>query len=106
MRNLALLLAILVIGSCVSNAPGPAAVPMKSTNVAMLTQENGRTLELPGILHRPPGDGPYPAVVMLSGYGGWAGGGANADHQAFWAGVLVRWGYVALQVDSFLPRGP
>ena len=43
---------------------------------------------------------------MLSGHGGWAGGGANADHQAFWARKLVQWGYVALQVDSFLPRGP
>ena len=106
MRNLALPLAILIIGSCASNAPVPTAVPMKSTNVAISAREMGETLELPGILHQPPGDGPYPAVVMLSGYGGWAGGGANADHQAFWAGELVRWGYVSLQVDSFLPRGP
>jgi len=79
---------------------------MKSTNVLISARVMGQALELPGILHQPLGDGPYPAVVMLSGHGGWAGGGANADHQAFWAGKLVQWGYVALQVDSFLPRGP
>lgn len=103
---LPLSLAVLVISSCASNAPVPASVPMKSTNLSISARVMGRVLELPGILHQPLGDGPYPAVVMLSGHGGWAGGGANADHQAFWARKLVRWGYVALQVDSFLPRGP
>jgi dienelactone hydrolase len=43
---------------------------------------------------------------MLVGYGGYAGGGPNADHQSSWAGRLVEWGYVALQVDSYSPRGP
>lgn len=105
-RILALSLTVLVISSCASTGPVPASVPMKSTNVAISARVMGRALELPGILHQPLGDGPYPAVVMLSGHGGWAGGGANADHQAFWARKLVQWGYVALQVDSFLPRGP
>jgi dienelactone hydrolase len=106
MRILGLSVAILIISSCASGAPVPTTVPMKSTKVSISAREMGQTLELPGILYQPPGGGPYPAVVMLSGYGGWAGGGANADHQAFWAGKLVQWGYVALQVDSFLPRGP
>jgi dienelactone hydrolase len=106
MRVLILSLAVLIISSCASNAPVPTTVPIKSTNVDISARELGQTLQLPGILHQPPGDGPYPAVVMLSGHGGWAGGGANADHQAFWARKLVQWGYVALQVDSFLPRGP
>lgn len=106
MKNLALPFAILIIGSCASNAPVQTAVPMESTSVAISARAMGQTLELPGILHRPLGHGPCPAVVMLSGYGGWAAGGANADHQAFWASKLVGWGYVALQVDSFLPRGP
>jgi dienelactone hydrolase len=106
MRVLTLSLAVLIISSCASNAPVPTAVPMKSTNVTISARELGQTLQLPGVLHQPLGDGPFPAIVMLSGYGGWAGGGANADHQAFWARKLVQWGYVALQVDSFLPRGP
>jgi dienelactone hydrolase len=68
--------------------------------------EAGRSLPLPGVLHKPDGDGPFPAVVMLVGCGGYAGGGPNADHQSSWARKLVEWGYVALQVDSYSPRGP
>jgi len=60
---------------------------------------------LPGVLHKPDGAGPFPAIVMLAGFGGYAGGGPNADHQSSWARRLVEWGYVALQVDSYSPRG-
>jgi len=74
--------------------------------VSIRNSENGRSLPLPGVLHKPGGAGPFPAVVMLVGYGGYAGGGPNADHQSAWAGKLVEWGYVALQVDSYSPRGP
>ena len=49
---------------------------------------------------RPGGNGPFAAVVMLHGCNGvwkpWGGA---------WSERLVRWGYVALQVDSFGPRG-
>jgi len=41
------------------------------------THEAGKELQLPAILHKPVGDGPFAA-----------------------------WGYVALQVESFSPRGP
>jgi len=68
--------------------------------------EDGRSLPLPGVLHKPGGVGPFPAVIMLVGCGGYAGGGPNADHQSSWARKLVEWGYVALQVDSYSPRGP
>ena len=51
-------------------------------------------------LTRPGGNGPFAAVVMLHGCNGvwkpWGGA---------WSERLVRWGYVALQVDSFGPRG-
>ncbi len=106
MRVLSFILMVLIFSSCSSDPPVPTSVPVKSTNVTISTQMMGQALELPGILHQPTGEGPYPAVVMLGGHGGWAGGGANADHQAFWARKLVQWGYVALQVDSFFPRGP
>ena len=43
----------------------------------MPTHEAGKELQLPAILHKPVGDGPFAA-----------------------------WGYVALQVESFSPRGP
>ena len=71
MRVLSLSLAVLILSSCASNASVPIAAPMKSTNVAISARVMGQTLELPGILHQPPGDGPYPGVVMLSGHGGW-----------------------------------
>ncbi len=74
--------------------------------VSIPNSEDGRSLPLPGVLHKPGGAGPFPAVVMLVGCGGYAGGGPNADHQSSWARKLVEWGYVALQVDSYSPRGP
>lgn len=52
-----------------------------------------------GYLARPSGDGPFPAVVVLHGCGGF-----HASELA-WADRLSRWGYVALAVDSFGPRG-
>jgi dienelactone hydrolase len=51
-----------------------------------------------GYLARPPGNGPFPAVVVLHGCGGF-----HQDMLA-WADRLRRWGYVALAVDSFGPR--
>jgi dienelactone hydrolase len=81
-------------------------VPRAAAQDVIITSEQaGKPLPLPGTLHRPDGDGPFPAVVMLVGCGGYAGGGPNADHQAAWAKRFVAWGYVALQVDSYSPRG-
>ena len=51
-------------------------------------------------LIKPEGAGPFPAVVLMHGCNGlWRPWGD------LWAGRLVRWGYVVLQVDSFGPRG-
>ena len=51
-----------------------------------------------GYLARPQGSGPFPAVVVLHGCGGF-----HQDMIA-WADRLRHWGYVALAVDSFGPR--
>jgi dienelactone hydrolase len=84
-----------------------AVVPaIAAEDVIIPSVEAGKQLQLPGTLHKPSGGGPFPAVVMLVGCGGYAGGGPNAEHQSSWAEKLVEWGYVALQVDSFSPRGP
>lgn len=56
-------------------------------------------LRLIGYLARPPGPGPFPAVVILHGSGGF-----HSDMLS-WADRLRRWGYVALAVDSFGRRG-
>jgi dienelactone hydrolase len=57
--------------------------------------------EIAGELHRPPGDGPFPAVVLLHGCAG--RGPRDAEDAA--AARFVALGYAALIVDSFGPRG-
>jgi dienelactone hydrolase len=56
--------------------------------------------KLLGYLVRPADDGPFPAVVILHGCGGFAAGGSLQL-----ADQLKDWGYVALMVDSLGPRG-
>jgi dienelactone hydrolase len=50
-------------------------------------------------LTKPPGKGPFPAIVLLHGCGGMAN---SYPHR--WDQRLADWGYVSLQVDSFNPR--
>ena len=49
-------------------------------------------------LYLPPGNGPFPAVLVMHGCGG------ITDNHRSWAGRLVGWGYAAVMVDSFGPR--
>jgi dienelactone hydrolase len=56
-------------------------------------------VRLVGYLARPAGDGPFPAVVLLHGCGGFH------SSMVSWADRLSRFGYVALAVDSYGPRG-
>lgn len=53
-----------------------------------------------GYLRIPAGAGPFPAVVLMHGCGGEAD---KLDQN--WGARLQGWGYVALTVDSFGPRG-
>jgi dienelactone hydrolase len=57
---------------------------------------------LKGILNKPQGQGPFPAVVMLHGCSGIQGMSKYLD---IWAQRLASWGYVSLMVDSLGPRG-
>jgi dienelactone hydrolase len=52
-----------------------------------------------GKLKLPKGAAPFPAVVVLSGCNG------VKESTRVWARRLVSWGYAALIVDSFRPRG-
>ena len=56
-------------------------------------------VRLVGYMARPPGAGPFPAVVLLHGCGGFH------SSMISWADRLSRYGYTALAVDSFGPRG-
>ncbi|MBN9490210.1 MAG: dienelactone hydrolase family protein [Alphaproteobacteria bacterium] len=63
------------------------------------TPPEGKPVRLPGYLTRPLGSGPFPAVVLVHGCGGFH------SNMISWADRLSRFGYVALAVDSFGPRG-
>jgi dienelactone hydrolase len=55
-----------------------------------------------GDIYKPPGTGPFPAIVALHGCEGWP---ATADGRRQQADKYVAQGYVFLAVDSFGPRG-
>ncbi|RUT96443.1 dienelactone hydrolase family protein [Mesorhizobium sp. USDA-HM6] len=69
-------------------------------------QQSGQVLKtvpstlLNGYLTRPPGDGKFPAVVLLHGCAG-----VLQNDKVAWPQRLSSWGYVVLVVDSFSPRG-
>lgn len=84
-------------------ATGVQAISAQKVTIQTQTMV-GKELKLPGILHKPSGEGPFPAIVMLCGAGGY-GSEPDATQQSTWAERLVSWGYVALQLDSFSPRG-
>lgn len=61
---------------------------------------------LDGLLFRPDGPGPHPAVVALHGCGGLEGArGALSARHADWGERLVRQGFLVLFPDSFGSRG-
>ena len=103
-KTLGILFAVAILAGCASTPvailAGRASIPVTIPSHT----ETGEPLQLPGILHKPSGDGPFPAVVMLHGCSG-EEGETNEKHYSFWVDKLVGWGYVALQVDSFTPRG-
>lgn len=66
----------------------------------------GDGVELVGLLYRPEGTGPFPAVVLLHGCSGmWARESRPNRSYAHWAEQLRRRGYIAVLLDSFGPRG-
>jgi dienelactone hydrolase len=54
---------------------------------------------IPATFKLPPGNGPFPAVIVLHGCGG------RGPSQLSWADRLNGWGYAALIPDSMTPRG-
>ena len=97
-KGLVILLPIIVMVLMVGiSASGIAAdiITFKSSDATAA----GTPLMLTGKLTKPQGNGPFPAVVLLHGCGGFR------EYQDVWAEKLAGWGYVAFQVDSFRPRG-
>ena len=63
----------------------------------------GSSLQLPAVLIKPDGEGPFPAVVIAHDCSGLGPRSSGAPRR--WAGELVQQGYVVLIPDSFTPRG-
>jgi len=84
------LCSLLLLCSCVTSETLPAF-----TAATVGAPSSGAPAEL----SVPEGPGPFPAVVVLHGCDG------VGPHYRNWARQLRDWGYVAMLVDSFRPRG-
>lgn len=84
---------------CAAAAVVMTACACHAGSLVEIAGNNEAERPLPAYLARPPGDGPFPAVVVLHGCGGI--NGVVVD----WADRLARWGYVAVAPDSLTPRG-
>jgi dienelactone hydrolase len=81
-------------------AAAPAAGPQSSRSVVEFETPLESAVPLQGYLRQPAGMAPSPAVVLLHS--------CNGDFRRLddrWGARIAAWGYVALSVDSFGPRG-
>lgn len=93
------LVPVLNVAILAFNAHAADALPMPTT--VHFPASDG-AIQLSAELFQPKGTGPFPAVVMLHGCSGIA---PFADRYRQWAEDFRHWGYAALMVDSFGPRG-
>lgn len=92
---------VTVAALCLSALAYAPAQAMESVSFA---SRDGTMLT--GMLARPEGPGPFPAVVAMHGCSGlWTGSGRLSAREADWSQRLVEAGYVVLLPDSFRPRG-
>lgn len=85
-----------VVFNSAGTPPTPFQLKRAKAKGIELKPEPGTPLR--GLLFRPNGDKPFPAVVLLHGCRG------IQAYQKGWANKLSEWGYVVLLVDSFGPR--
>ena len=77
----------------------PTAFEQRRAKAKGITLETKPGAPIAGILHKPSGEGPFPAVILIHSCFG------IQPYHRDWARQLADWGYVALQVDSYGPRG-
>lgn len=80
------------------------AAPAAAFERVAFASANGEAIG--GVFSKPDGSGPFPAVVLLHGCGGFLrSDGRLISRDAQWNALLVKSGYAVLHVDSFGPRG-
>jgi len=87
---LAICLAVLIVADAAAETVHFPSVAVGSTPAGP---------EIGGWLYRPPGEGPFPAIVLAHTCAG------VSDHTTLWGNLLANWGYVVVAPDSFSPRG-
>ena len=101
MRSFILALAALSTLSVSAGAQNRVTFP---SNDADITRSSPTVLN--GLLYKPPGEGPFPAIVLMHGCGGlFRTNGRLTSRHDDWAQRFHGLGYVVLHVDSFTPRG-
>lgn len=81
-----------------------ATAPSQAMDRVGFASRDGTMLS--GLLAKPEGPGPFPAVVAMHGCSGlWTGSGRLNAREADWTQRLVAAGYAVLLPDSFRPRG-
>jgi len=87
-------------------AAGARAEPARYTGwlaTIPTTLRDGGTEQIPATLLKPPGDGPFAAVVVLHDCSGLSARSSGSPMR--WATLLAGQGYVAIVPDSFSTRG-
>lgn len=81
-----------------------ASIPAAALERVSFPSANGDAIG--GVFAKPEGTGPFPAVALLHGCGGFLrSDGRLSSRDAQWNALLVKRGYAVLHVDSFGPRG-
>jgi dienelactone hydrolase len=103
MRDRSLVLIVLLVALALGATAARAGVPYTGALVSFTSTTDGKPQDIPAILLKPEGDGPFPAIVLLHDCSGLGPGSSGSP--ARWANLLAAEGYVALMPDSFEPRG-
>jgi dienelactone hydrolase len=96
----AAVLSLVLVASCPARAEESVVFPSLDGPLT-----GGKPTLLRGLLMKPDGIGPFPAIVALHGCNGpFNKEGALVAREAAWARLLTTHGYVVLFPDSFGPR--
>lgn len=101
--RVAALLSLLGVIAVVAGGPSSARAATDQIRIPASKPFTASAVTLNAEVTRPEGAGPFPAVVLMHGCGGWQPAVRHAlrQHAAF----LNAHGYVVLSLDSFGPRG-